>query len=451
MTVYEKVLAAVRREQLLPPHSSVAVGLSGGADSVALLHLLLSLREELSLDTISAIHVNHGLRGEEAQRDQCFVEELCAKWQVPLTVHVCDVAALAEAERCGVEEAGRTVRYRLFDAFDGKVATAHTASDNVETLLLNLCRGSGLHGLAGIPSVRGSVIRPLIDCTRDEIEAYCAEKGLSYVTDSTNTDTAYSRNRIRHCVLPQLKEINPQVETAITRLISRAKDWDAELSALAHIVFDIATVAPGEYLRDVLLKETSCVRDAVLREILGQAGRQRGSEQHIRALNRVLETGGSVSIPGNRRATVVGNRLCITVQSEPIVPFTFDNVKPNVRYTIDGTVWCLESVSREEYEQKLNFSKNRFVNAFDCDKLCGSMTLRQWQPADAYHPAGRGCGKTLKKLFNEAALTVAEKSVIPVLCDEQGIVTVGEYVCDERVRITENTQRVMMLKRMEEN
>lgn len=443
MTICEKVLATVRREQMIPPHTSITVGLSGGADSVALLHLLLSLREELSLDTVSAIHINHCLRNEESQRDQRFVEELCDAWGVPLTVHTCEVSKVAETERCGLEEAGRLVRYRLFEAVDGLVATAHTASDNVETVLLNLCRGSGLHGLAGILSVRGNVVRPLIDCTREEIEAYCAEYALSYVTDSTNTDIAYSRNRIRHCVLPQLKEINPQTENAITRLIARARDWDAEMSERAHALLHRAAITATEYDRAVLLAEKPLVRDAAWRYLLGESGQQRGSEQHIRAVNDVLVNGGSVSLPGHRQLTVCGERVVVS-DDEAVPPFHFDNVQAGNSYVIGDTTWC---VLREECEQILNSSQNDFANAIDCDRISGSVVLRQRLPADAYHPSGRGCGKTLKKLFNEASLTAAERSAVPILCDEEGIVLVAGFGCDERVRITKDTKRVLMLKK----
>ncbi len=448
MTVCEKVLAAVRRDQLLSPHTSVAVGLSGGADSVALLHVLLSLREELSLGEITAIHVNHCLRGEESERDQHFVEALCTEWQVPLTVHVCDVAALAAAERCGLEEAGRRFRYRIFDTVNGYVATAHTASDNVETVLLNLCRGSGLHGLAGIPSVRGSVVRPLIDCTREEIEAYCEQHHLTYVTDSTNADTTYSRNRIRHRVLPELKAINPQVETAVLRAVSRAKEWDTEITEQAHALLRRAAIGPNEYDRTMLTKEKPFVRDAALKYILGECGEQRGSERHIRAINEVLVNGGSVSLPGGRQLTVCGARVCVVPHGEEVAPFVFDNVQAGDTYALGDDIWFVVCLSREEYEQMLNSSKKDFANAVDRDRISGSVTLRQRLPADAYHPAGRGCGKTLKKLFNEANLTAAEKSAVPILCDDQGIILVAGFGCDERVRITKDTNRVMMLKKM---
>lgn len=454
MTVHTKALAAMRREQMLPPGASVAVGLSGGADSIALLHLLLSLREELSLCEVTAVHIHHGLRGEEADRDQRFVEELCARWSVPLTVHRCDVAALAAEQHIGVEEAGRTVRYERFEAeatrIDGYIATAHTASDNAETVLLHLCRGTGLHGLAGIPPVRGRIVRPLIDCTREEIEVYCAEHNLSFVTDSTNADVAYARNRIRQLVMPQLRAINPQVEAAITRLISRAREWDARLALQIQTALQEAMAGEDTYRREVLLTLNPDVQAAVLRYLLGEHGRQRGSEKHIRLASDLLVHGGRLSVPGGRLMTVTGEYVRFAAESEPLSAFCYDGVIPGGSWQVGSEIWQLLCLSREDYEQKLNISKIGFSNACDYGKIIGSLCLRQRLEGDRYRPAGRDCGKTLKKLFNEAKMPTSERAAVPVLCDECGIVLVVGFDCDERVSITSDTETVLILKKMED-
>ncbi|MBP3435596.1 MAG: tRNA lysidine(34) synthetase TilS [Clostridia bacterium] len=455
MKVYTKALAAIRRGQMLPPDTAVVVGLSGGADSVALLHLLLSLREELSLSAVTALHVNHGLRGEEAVRDQRFVEQLCERLDVPLTVCCRDVAALAAQQRIGVEEAGRIVRYReLEKAADDfpacRIATAHTASDNIETLLLHLCRGSGLHGLAGIPPVRGRVVRPLIDCTREEIEAYCEEHGLTYVTDSTNTDPSYARNRIRQLVVPQLKAINPQAETAIGRVIARAREWDLDVTAQARVLLSEAALGENLYRRSVLWQSEPAVRAAAIRSLLGDRGEQRGSEVHIRKVTELLETGGSMTISGSRQLTVEGEMVRICEAATALTPFRLDGVKPDDEWCIGGERWCLRLFSREEYEQKLNISKILFANALDYGKISDSLCIRQRLPGDAFHPVGRGCGKTLKKLFNEAALSAAEREAIPLLCDSRGIVLVAGFGCDERVRITDTTADVLWMGKTED-
>lgn len=205
-----KALQAVEQYQMLPQGSRVTVALSGGADSVALLHFLCSLQKERMLG-LQACHINHLLRAEESERDEAFVRKLCEDWRVPLKVYRENVAAGAKNAGESVELFGRRVRYqRLFQAADGGlVATAHTLSDRAETTFINLLRGTGLKGLCSIPPVQGKVIRPLIFCTREQIESYCQENEIRYVTDSTNFSADYTRNRVRQTVIPALQAIQP--------------------------------------------------------------------------------------------------------------------------------------------------------------------------------------------------------------------------------------------------
>ncbi|MBQ9109096.1 MAG: tRNA lysidine(34) synthetase TilS, partial [Oscillospiraceae bacterium] len=197
-------LKTIAEFHMLTQGDFVAVGVSGGADSVALLSLLCCLRGELDL-TLVACHINHNLRGAEAKRDEDFVRRLCDRLGVECRVLSADVAALAREEGRSVEETARQVRYRFFAETAGKrgkIATAHTAADNTETVLLNLARGSGLRGLCGIPPVRGNILRPLIGGTREQTEAWCCQNGLEWVEDSTNAADDYTRNRLRHHAVP---------------------------------------------------------------------------------------------------------------------------------------------------------------------------------------------------------------------------------------------------------
>ena len=213
-----KTEAAIKKYDLLSGGDSVIIALSGGADSVTLLSVLNSIKEKYNLKLYAA-HLNHGIRGEEADNDEKFCKVLCENYNVQLFVKHIDVPKLCTEQKISAELCGRNERYKFFDELsaklNAKVATAHTASDNAETLLFNLCRGSSLAGAAAIPPKRGNIIRPLITLTRNEIESYCAENSLSYVTDSTNMSDSYTRNKIRHKVIPALKEVNPQAESAM--------------------------------------------------------------------------------------------------------------------------------------------------------------------------------------------------------------------------------------------
>ena len=216
----EKALDALQKYSLLQPGDRIAVGVSGGADSVALLRFLAQYRAQYRWE-ITVCHVNHGLRGAEADRDEQFVRALAERLGLPCLVRRCDAAALAAAQHCSVEEAGRRARYSFFAEAageSGRIATAHTLQDSIETVLLNMIRGTGLHGLCGIPRIRGSIIRPLLDCTRAEVEQYLAALGQPYCTDSTNRADDYTRNAVRHRILPQMQALNPNFEAAMARM-----------------------------------------------------------------------------------------------------------------------------------------------------------------------------------------------------------------------------------------
>lgn len=446
MDAKSKALAVIQREQLLSKGDSVVVGVSGGADSVALLHTLLSLKDELLLAEVVAVHVNHGLRGEEAERDSRFVTDICCKWGVQLFTFTSDVSALTKEQKIGVEEAGRDVRYRLLNQVadslgNAVIATAHTASDNAETVLLHLCRGSGIQGMSGIPVKRGNIIRPFIDCTRAEIELYCAENQLDFVTDSTNADATFSRNRIRLQVMPKLHAINSQADAAICRFSNQAREVYAFMEELAKKAEEKAFIGENTYSRETLLSLPKPVRDFTLRRLLGQV-----EEKHLKLAQTALVDGGTVSISNDKRLAVSGNTVTVIYVKEAVLPFSYA-VVCGEPYKVGDTSYRVNCYSYAEYEQKLKNDKNIFKNAFDYDTIDGTLTLRQRLAGDTFHPVGRGCGKTLKKLFNEQK-TKARDS-IPLLCDETGIVLVFGFGCDERVRITPSTVTVAVLEEQE--
>ncbi len=243
-TAKTKFLAALRE---IAPSGGVLVALSGGADSVCLLDLFLAAKESGDFPfSITAAHLNHALRGEESDRDEAFCRALCESRGVPLFCEKIDVGALAKEETLGIEEAARKVRYaflsRTAKSLQGifYIATAHNKDDFCETMLLNLVRGSGLSGLCSIPRQRGEIIRPLLQVSRDEILAHNAENGLPFVTDSTNADTAYSRNRVRLKVLPELAAISAGYADSMVRtaaLVGRDAEYlDSEARALYEIL-----------------------------------------------------------------------------------------------------------------------------------------------------------------------------------------------------------------------
>jgi len=225
---------------MLTSGDSIVIGLSGGADSVALLHALISLQSQLQISKIFAVHINHGLRGEFAANDEKFAQDICNNLQIPIKIYHANVRGLAKKESLTIEEAGRKLRYiHLRDACTAfgatKIATGHHQNDNVETVIMNLARGSGLRGLCGIPPTNGNIIRPLLDVPRLEIEKYLSENNISYITDGSNFSQEYARNRIRHAVLPSLEAAtNPQVAQTVAKNIANLRTDEEYLESVAQ-------------------------------------------------------------------------------------------------------------------------------------------------------------------------------------------------------------------------
>ena len=466
----QKALAAIRRERLLAPGDTVLVALSGGADSMALLHVLLALRVPLKLAGIEAAHVHHGLRGEEADRDERFVREACRNLSVPLSVLHADVRAQAKQNGQGLEEAGRHIRYAYFAELAAKsgavVATAHTLSDQMETVLLHLARGCGLRGLCGIPAQRplplagaagdgppeALLIRPLIDCTRSEIEEYCTRQGIAFVTDSTNREDSYARNRIRSRVVPELERLNPGLPAAFARMTRRVREDADYLEGQASEALCAARREDGRggYDRSRLRGLPAALRSRALRKLAGPAGPGL-SEAQVEAMEHCLQASGAVSLPGGLQFRAERERAWIQpadAVKSGMLPAEI-RVQPGISFAFYGRITMPKLLPLEEYEKESTIHKNLLKYALNYDKISGYAAVRSRQPGDFFHPAGRGVGKTLKKLFNEAGVPAQERERIPVLCDRQGIVLVGGFGCDERVRITPDTRQVLVLKPLE--
>lgn len=414
----------------------VAVGVSGGADSMALLNVLLELREEYAL-TLIACHVNHGIRGVSADRDECFVREACKKLGVELRVLHADVPFLAAERHLGIEECGRQIRYEFFSSVcDGAViATAHTLSDRCETLLLNLTRGSSVKGLCSIPPVRGNIVRPLIDCTRTDIESYCAEKGIEFVTDETNFEDIYSRNRIRLKVLPELRELNPNFEDAFCRLIKNAESENEYLDNIAREISEKARLKIG-YDAELIRKQHKAVRQRVLFKLIVAEKQIIPEAVHLEQVDSVL-SGGRTQIIGKTVIEVKNGTLCFDPVEEKTVEWVCD--------FSDLTAETPIGKINAKIINKNNLPPKHFVHnkVLDYSGIVGKLVLRNRRPGDKMRTAGSSCTKTLKKLFNEKQLD--NRSGRLILADDEGVLWVQGIGCAERCKITEKTDKILII------
>ena len=296
--VRDKVLAWCRTQRFFTPGTTVIAAMSGGADSVAMTYLLLQLREELDI-TLEAAHYNHHLRGEESLRDENFCRALCQTWGLQLHVGGGDVAAEAARSGQSIEQAARRLRYGFLTALGGTVATAHTAEDNLETVLLNLTRGTALRGLCGIPPARNGIVRPVLCLTRSEIEAYLAQHRLSHVTDSTNLEDSCLRNRIRHHVLPVLTAANPALAARTLELTGDLRADEAHLQQEAAALLASAR-RDGGYAVDILSAAPAPIRSRALRRLAEDGGVRDLTGAHLDTLEALLRAGPSaeIQLPG---------------------------------------------------------------------------------------------------------------------------------------------------------
>jgi len=406
-----KVLYPIERWHMLDNCCGVVVGLSGGADSVTLLHIMSCICSHYGLG-IHAVHVNHGIRGDSADRDEAFCSRLCDLLNIELTVFHYDIPELSRQEGTGLEECGRKYRYKAFseisEKYNYRIATAHTLSDCTETMMLNIVRGCGIAGLRGIPAVRDNIIRPLIRLSREDIEMHCRKFSLSYVTDESNFDAIYSRNHIRLNVLPELRKLNPEFDEAMLRLMECAVSDEDFLSAEAEKLLDSARIGEKEWQADLLVNAHQSVKNRAFMRIVQIITDKQCTFTHINLINEIIRTNttGAVNLPGGKilayKNGILFERCARTEQAQEwSVPFESELQLP------DGRTMFVELVSYDEFLKISKKDKSVFKYSLRYDIIshisesCG-LIVRNRRHGDRFTPSGRGVTKTLKKLLNEA-------------------------------------------------
>ena len=453
-----KVEESIRQFSMFSPGDGVVVGLSGGADSVTLLHLLHSL-SQYGLQ-LYPCHINHNLRGEEALRDQRFCEELCRQWGLSLHCFSVDAAGYAREHRMSVEQGARELRYQCFAQLARQtgatvIATAPTLSDSVETVLLSLSRGTALAGICGIPPVRRSeeglrIVRPLIGCTRAQVEEYCVLQQLSYVTDSTNLSVDYTRNRIRHQVLPLLQQLNPSLEQTVERMTQLLRlDEDYLERQVSRCLEDI-TWKNGFSRTDFCVLDPA-LQGRVLRRILSQAGLS--YDQKRLALCQAAVICGKGGVTLGKDLSLQVSRDCFWLQHrqgrQPFFSFSLAPDQERWQYEAAGKRYDFRLQQAKVpalYEQTEKFEKsggNVLKNTIDYDKIYGTVKLRQKGDGDRFTPVGHSGSHSLKKLYQQAAISPLQRRKMAVLEDEMGIIWAEGFGCDRRVMQDQHSQRLL--------
>ena len=426
------VLEAIHNFKLLDGVKHITVALSGGADSMSLLYVLVSLKDKLEIE-VSAAHFNHMIRGEEAYRDERFVESVCERLGVELITERGDVPAYAAEHRLSTELAAREMRYRFFERINrGAVATAHTASDNLETVIFNLTRGTSLKGLCGIPPKRGIFIRPLILCTRDDVEEYCEKNAVEYVTDSTNLSDDYSRNKIRHGIIPLLKEINPSIEHSVIRTAMSLREDDAFINTAVDNYYFSHLNSDGDLDVSDYADFPPAIVKSALKRLFEAKSADTLDNRHINLIFELLKSGGRINLPG-KMCGEVKNSLLKIVSSD--------------RKIQNNTVFYVQTSIADNNLFKKGQKVNNLLlkNSLDCDNIIGKSVIRTRMPGDSIRLAGKGCTKSLKKLFNELKIPQDERDTLPVMADDKGVVWIYGVGVAARCAVTKKTERVMII------
>ena len=436
-----KVETFARDERLfVPPRTGVPLRLcaavSGGADSMALLRVLLELQPAFGY-ALSACHVNHGLRGEAADRDEAFVRCSCEELGVELHCFHPEDVSFSRPARPG-EDWARKLRYacfaRLLDAGIDCIATAHTATDQAETLLFRLARGTGLHGAGGIRPARPGFCRPLLGLTRADTESLCAAYGQPYVTDETNHSDAYARNRLRHAALPALRSVNSAAEENLARFCEKAARADAYFARQADALLNGAGESTGWRL-EPLQAADPLILEAALHRLVAPV--RDAEEKYIRLLETMVRQGsGAVQLTDAVRFCA-GNGLLWREETAPAP----DTPAPPLQRPFapaDGAEIALPGGKSLKIrllpggfpEKTQGVHKKDLKNRADYARimlLYPALILRTRQPGDRFRPAGRGLSKPLRKWMNETGIPATEREHLPLLAAGSEIV----WVCGE--------------------
>lgn len=397
--------------KIIPEGSGVLVALSGGADSVCLTHYLARNARRLGI-TVAAAHYIHGIRPEDAEKELELVRSLCKDLGIELFVGRGDVPAYAEEKRMGLEEAARGLRYAFLrktavDHGFGLIATAHNRGDQAETVLFNMIRGSGLSGLSGIAARRADLVRPLLGVPRCDIEDYCRRHGLVYAIDPTNADVNYSRNMIRHEVMPRLSGINSRAEEAIAAAAEVSAQADDYLASQAAVL-----VEGNDIVRDKLLAAHPALHHYILSLLLDRAGGEgrsltRRHEEAILGLAASNRASGSIDTGMGFAAIVSYGRLFFEKTDEE---------------ACDGQLVLRfgEPVEWNGWEIELGADEGM---AFDKACLDGPIIVRSRQEGDRISmPYG---SKNIKKLLIDKKIPLKSRDRIPLICDNKGVLLIG--------------------------
>lgn len=479
----EKVFAYIRKNRLIQEGDNIVVGLSGGADSVSLFYILREYKKMVQFN-LYAVHINHNIRGEEALRDEKYVEKICEEENVPLFIFSCDVTGIAKKNRLSVEEAGRIIRYEKFrevlaEHGGGKIAVAHHMNDQAETIMFNMIRGSGIKGIGGMNPVNGDIIRPLLCVKRAEIEEYLSSIGREYCTDSTNLHDDYMRNRLRLKLIPYIEEnINANFVENINEMAQILRETDDFMTDCTDKIYGDSLIEKED--KKVILDTNilSTVHPAIVKRVIRKSFLEAGmglkdvTKIHTEDVAALITktTGKSVMLPLGYKAVNEYERLIIAKESikektviGKVVPIDIDLAGVNASTMLtedkmpDKAIIYNEPYTQtvikiwlEEWNNNQKISSNDYTKMFDYDRISGNLQIRARQSGDYLIIDKSGKKKTLKAYYIDEKIPRDKRDTTLVIAEDNSVLWVLGHRISEKYKISADTKTVLCISIMED-
>lgn len=455
--MYKKVKTYIQNNQMIEERMYILAGVSGGGDSMAMLSFLKKYQTEKNFN-LCVVHIHHGIRGEEADRDQKLVEKTCQKWEIPYRCYFFDVPALAKKWKTGLEEAGRIVRKKAFEeekkrlhTVTVKVALAHNQDDLTETFLHNLCRGSGIRGLSSMRPVSGEIIRPVLCLKREEIDNYLKENKIPYETDSTNLTDEYTRNKIRHRVLPMLEEsINFQACAHIaetSRVLAMAEDYFAEASGKK--LDECRKTEEGILLDELFLKEKEIIQRYVIMEaFLRLSGRRKDFQAvHVEAVLGLFgnQVGSRCSLPYGLCGIRKYDGVLLTDKEKPSESAVWNE---EWKLIPGEELFCPLGVFQTKIFSFANqkIPEKKYTKWLNYDRIKYDLCVRTRRPGDFMVIDEKGSHKKISRCMIDEKIPQKDRNRIPLLvCGGEVLWMIGGRI-NERYKITPNTKNVLEVR-----
>lgn len=439
----KRIREYIEKYNMLNKGDGVVLGLSGGPDSVCLFFVLLALKEEYELN-IQAVHVNHMIRGEDADEDQEYVESLCKEFDVPLKAVRVDIPALAGESGRSLEEEARIARYEAFEqvadsmeamGYPTKIAVAHNADDNAETVLFHMARGTGLDGMCGIAPKRGLIIRPLLEVPKQDILDLLNENQVAYCIDGTNAQTDYDRNRIRHNIMPELTQINDRALEHITEMTNRLSEISEYISLEAKGLLQIAKSGENSLRKRALATAPRVIASQALKEYLSRfmPYEKDVASVHIESILDLLNEDGERQIQLPYKKTLI-------ISYEDI--YVIDGEEPKKKSTFNYREF--------DYKTGMKYPTETYTKWFDCDRIGANIVIRTREEGDYLCIDSDGNHKSIQDYFVDEKIPRHLRDEVPLVCDGNHVMWVVGYRVSEYYKISKDTTRVLEISYTEE-